>query len=158
MKMIVARCFLFFVIFSTFSCNAKLNNETNFKNEDEVFKIVEEMPRFPGCEHILNEIERKNCASSKFLNYVHKNLKISKEDKILENFEHKSVAQFVVDKYGSIQNIKIIRGDSTILGNAFKKVLSSMNDMPEKWIPGKHHGKSVKVMISLPININIGNE
>ncbi len=33
-----------------------------------------------------------------------------------------------------------------------------MNEMSEKWIPGKHNGKHVKVMMTLPININLGNE
>ncbi len=108
------------LVFSIFSCNSKLNNETHFKNEDELFKIVEEMPRFPGCENFLNETERQNCASKKLLTFIFKNLKISNEDKIYDSFEHKTAVQFIVDTDGSIQNIKIIRGDSTILGNAFK--------------------------------------
>lgn len=146
------------LVFSIFSCNSKLNNETHFKNEEEVFKIVEEMPRLPGCENFLNETERQNCASEKLLTYIFKNLKISNEDKIHDSFDYKCVAQFVVDTDGSIQNIKIIRGDSTILGNAFKKVISSMNEMSEKWIPGKHNGKHVKVIMTIPININLKNE
>ena len=44
------------------------------QEEDEIFKIVEEMPRFPGCDSG-SAAEKKTCADSKLLQYLYKNLK-----------------------------------------------------------------------------------
>jgi protein TonB len=42
---------------------------------EEVYKVVEEMPRFPGCENQkLEKIELKECSQDKMLAYIYDNL------------------------------------------------------------------------------------
>lgn len=41
--------------------------------ENDVFEIVEEMPRFPGCEHLTTLNEKDNCAKKKTVHiYLYK--------------------------------------------------------------------------------------
>ncbi len=39
-----------------------------------IYKVVEEMPRFPGCEHLPQD-ERKQCSDKKLFNHIYKNIK-----------------------------------------------------------------------------------
>lgn len=57
--------------------------------------------------------------------------------------------RFVVDKDGTIKNIKLLRGIHSDYDNA---AIAVVNKMP-RWIPGEHYGKPVKVQMDLPIKI-----
>ncbi len=122
--------------------------------EDEIFRIVEQMPRFPGCEDAGSEADKKQCADNKMLQYVYKHLKyptIARENGI----EGSCVLQFVVDKDGSVKDISILRNLEGGCGKAAKKVVESMNNMSEKWTPGKQRGRPVKVLFTLPIRFTL---
>ena len=58
--------------------------------------------------------------------------------------------EFVVNKNGSIEQVKIRRGLSVQLNKAAKKVVKNM----PKWIPGEQAGKPVRVRFTLPIKIS----
>lgn len=119
--------------------------------EDEIFKVVEQMPRFPGCEDISGgEAEKKKCAEEKMLQYIYKSLKypaIARENGI----EGRAILQFVVDKDGSVTEVNVVRDPGAGTGDAAKKVINAMNDMPTKWTPGKQRGRPVKVLYTLPV-------
>lgn len=122
--------------------------------EEEIFKVVEQMPRFPGCEDKGTDKEKEDCAKKKMLEYIYKNLKypaIARENGI----EGQVVLQFVVDKNGSITDTKILRDISGGCGEAAEKVVKSMNDMGSKWIPGKQRGRPVKVLYTLPVKFKL---
>jgi len=42
------------------------------KEEEEIFKVIEEMPRFPGCEELPTAAEKKQCADKKLLEFIFK--------------------------------------------------------------------------------------
>ena len=47
---------------------------------EEIFKKVEEMPRFPGCEQAIGDQESKRqCSNQKLIEYIYKNLKYPAE-------------------------------------------------------------------------------
>lgn len=122
--------------------------------EEEIFKVVEQMPRFPGCEDKGTEKEKEDCAKTKMLEYIYKNLKypaIARENGV----EGQVVLQFVVDKDGSIADTKIVRDIGAGCGSAAESVVNGMNNMGQKWTPGKQRGRPVRVLYTLPVKFKL---
>lgn len=122
--------------------------------EEEIFKVVEQMPRFPGCEDKGTEKEKEDCAKTKMLEYIYSNLKypaIARENGV----EGQVVLQFVVDKDGSITDTKIVRDIGAGCGEAASKVVDGMNNMGKKWLPGKQRGRPVRVLYTLPVKFKL---
>ena len=72
----------------------------------------------------------------------------------LENgVQGKVFVQFVVEKDGSVSNIKVVRGVDASLDKEAVRVVSVM----PKWKPGKQRGKAVRVAYTLPIAFQIGS-
>ena len=61
--------------------------------------------------------------------------------------EGKVFVQFVVEKDGSVSNIRVVRGVDASLDKEAVRVISEM----PKWKPGKQRGKAVRVSYTLPI-------
>ncbi|MFZ1456608.1 MAG: energy transducer TonB [Saprospiraceae bacterium] len=122
--------------------------------EEEIFKVVEQMPRFPGCEDKKTDKEKEDCAKTKMLEYIYKNLKypaIARENGV----EGQVVLQFVVDKDGSIADAKVVRDIGAGCGAEAEKVVNGMNNMGQKWIPGKQRGRPVRVLYTLPVKFKL---
>lgn len=119
--------------------------------QEEVFKIVEDMPRFPGCEQkAIGKSELKKCAQDEMLKFVGENIKypaIAKENGI----EGRVIVQFVVGKNGQVKNAKILRD---IGGGCGNEALRVVNSMPN-WIPGKQRGRPVDVQYTLPVGFEL---
>ncbi len=118
--------------------------------EEEIFQIVEQMPRFPGCEDKSTKAEKEKCSQQKLMEYIYANLKypsIARENGI----EGRAVIRFVVDKHGKVSDVKILRDIGGGCGEAAAKVIKSMNNMPKKWVPGRQGGRKVKVYYTLPV-------
>ena len=118
---------------------------------EKIFVVVEEMPRFPGCEESgLPKIEKKYCAESKMLQFLSSHLRYP--SMALENrITGTAVVSFVVEKDGSISNIEIVK---EIGGGCGKEAARVVNKMPG-WIPGKQRGKAVRVKYNLPVKFNL---
>lgn len=126
-----------------------------FDNQgDPIFKVVEEMPRFPGCEAFNgSNREKEECAKQKMLEFIYENLTyptIAKNSGV----QGVCVVQFIVEKDGSISNGKIVRDIGDGCGDASLYVVNSM----PKWIPGKQKGKAVRVQYTLPLKFKLGDE
>lgn len=122
--------------------------------EEEIFKVVEQMPRFPGCEDKKTDKDKDECAKTKMLEYIYKNLKypaIARENGV----EGQVVLQFVVDKDGSIADTKVVRDIGAGCGAEAEKVVNGMNNMGQKWIPGKQRGRPVRVLYTLPVKFKL---
>ncbi len=123
--------------------------------EEEIFKVVEQMPRFPGCEDSGgSDKEKEECAKQKMLQYIYKNLKypaIARENGV----EGMAVVQFVVEKDGSVAEAKIVRDPGAGTGASALKVVEAMNSMGSKWTPGKQRGRAVKVQYTLPVKFKL---
>jgi len=123
-------------------------------NEGEVFKVVEEMPRFPGCEDLgLKPGDRENCSKEKMLQFIYENLKYPTEAKDTK-VEGMVVVQFVVRKTGKVDNIKVVRDIGAKCGKGAAKAVEQMPD----WIPGKQRGKTVDVLYTLPVKFRLQND
>ncbi|MFK7948175.1 MAG: energy transducer TonB [Saprospiraceae bacterium] len=129
---------------------ALIFNQGIAQESEKVFNVVEEMPRFPGCENMEGtNMEKKQCADKKMLEYIYKNLKIPKTVK--ENgIECNCVVSFIIEKDGSISDIKVIRG----VGIFSEEVVRLVENMPT-WRAGKHRNQNVRVKIILPVRVNL---
>jgi len=138
-----------FVLFVLIESNAQGTMSTSLNVSLDKFASVDEMPRFPGCEDIYDSYERERCSRIKLSEYIKVNLDYP-EDLNLKSQE--AMAMFIVDKTGSVSNIKILQNDNPKIIECAKKALASMSDI--KWIPGKRAGKPENIWFMLPIKFD----
>ncbi len=80
-----------------------------------------------------------------FYKYVGKNFQVPEE----EGLKGKVFVSFVIEKDGSLTDIKVIRDIGYGTGREAIRVLESCPN----WIPAQQNGKNVRVLYSLPISI-----
>ena len=93
---------------------------------------IEVKPDFPG-------------GLEKFYKFVGKNFQVPEE----EGLKGKVFVTFVVEKDGSLTDIKVLRDIGYGTGKEAIRVLKSC----PRWNPGEQNGKKVRVLYSLPISI-----
>ena len=99
-----------------------------------VFEVVEKMPEFP------------NGGMPGLMKYLSDNIRYPEAAKVA-GIQGRVTVVFVVDKDGSITNVKTLRGVDAELDKEAIRVISSM----PKWIPGMQKGKTVKVRYTVPV-------
>jgi protein TonB len=119
--------------------NAKVSEATP-NDSDQVYVFVEDNPVFPGgdearLKYISNNITYPNIA-------------------IESGIQGTVYVTFVVEKDGSISNVKVLRG---IGGACDEEALRVIRNMP-KWQAGKHRGKEIRVQYNLPIKFVLEND
>lgn len=118
-------------------------------------KVVETMPRFPGCElEELDEKERDKCAKEKMLMFIYKNLKYPAYGR-MHKIEGMVVIQFKVLTDGNIGDVVLLRDPGGRLGNSGQWIVNRMNYICKKWTPGMQRGRPVKVLYTLPIKFKL---
>jgi TonB family protein len=125
--------------------------------DKQIFRVAQQMPRLPGCEDQLSESDKKDCSNRKMFEYIYKNIKYPIDAKI-NGIEGKVVSQFIINTDGSVSDIQIIQDIGGGCGKAVIDLLQTMNDMPEKWIPGRQSGKNVNVVYTLPIKFKMSGD
>jgi len=118
--------------------------------EQEIFTIVEDMPKFKGCENLKGN-DATNCTNQEIQKFIAKN--IVYPPMALENdIEGKVFIRFVVNAKGEVTDVSIAKGADSLLDNAALKLVKTM----PKFTPGKQRGKAVPVQYIIPINFKIG--
>lgn len=132
--------------------------ESIASHNPEVFRVVEKMPRFPGCDDAGDsETDKKRCADKKMLDFLYSNLRYP--DRAVRNgIEGQVVVSFIVEKDGSLSNIKSIRSPDESLSEEAIRMIRLMNEKDEKWIPGEQKGQKVRVEFILPILFNLSEK
>ncbi len=105
--------------------------------EEKVFMIVEQAAKFPGGEAEL----------FKFLSANISYPQLARESGI----QGMVFVTFVVEKNGSITDVKILRG---IGGGCDEEAIRVVKKMP-KWTPGKQRGKPVRSQFRLPVKFRL---
>jgi len=123
---------------------------------EEIFTVVEEMPRFPGCPDSLSNEEKRRCAEEKMYDYIYENLeypKLAKENGI----EGTVVVRFYVDKDHTLKGLTLLKDIGAGCGKEAMRLVEGLtNIFPNKrWVPGKSRGKPVKVYFNLPIEFDL---
>lgn len=102
---------------------------------EEVFFIVEEMPRFNGKE------------KDEFRKFIGENLhypEIAAENGITGTI----YIQFIINRNGQVTDVEVVRSVDPALDNEAVRVISSS----PKWTPGKQRGRPVSVRFTFPIH------
>ncbi len=162
---------LSFVFLLFFSCQEDTNKAINIPNpidkvttekpiaptstdDDVIFKKVDEMPRFPGCEDIVDLDERKQCSQKKMLQYIYKNIKYPAEAR--ENgIEGTVVIRFIVDKSGSIVEPQVVREIGSGCDAEVMRIINEMEEINGKWVPGLIENREVSVYYNLPVKFKL---
>ena len=105
---------------------------------EEIFTIVEDQPAPKG-------------GMAAFYEYVGKKLKYPAQARRM-GIEGKVFVEFVVDKDGTITNVKAIKG----IGAGCDEEATRVIQGSPKWNPGKQRGRPVKVRMILPITFKLG--
>lgn len=119
-----------------------------------VFKVVEEMPRFPGCENVEIAEARKRCADQKMLEFIYQNIKYPAKARE-NNTEGMVVITFIVETDGTLSDIKAVRDIGDGCGDEAVRVAQLMNDRNIRWTPGKQRGQAVPVQFNLPVRYKL---
>ena len=107
------------------------------EEETKVFDVVEQMPQFPGGPQALFE-------------YLSKNIKypvVAEENGI----QGRVIVTFVVERDGSITDVKVAKSVDPSLDKEAMRVVKSMPN----WIPGKQNGSAVRVKYTVPVTFKL---
>lgn len=106
--------------------------------EDEIFEVVEDKPEF------------SDGGAAGLMRYLSTNIKyptIPQENGV----QGKVTVQFVVNKDGSIVDVKVLRGVDPYLDKEAVRVISSM----PRWKPGKQRGVPVRCKFTVPVTFKL---
>ena len=103
------------------------------KKNDMLFSVVEVMPQYPGGQIAM-------------MKYIMENMKYP-EQAMKKGIQGRVAVSFIVEKDGSISDVKPIHSVHTLLDKEAVRVVKSM----PKWSPGKQNGKPVRVQLIVPI-------
>ena len=107
------------------------------EEETKVFDDVEQMPSFPG-------------GPSALMQYLSSNIKypvVAEENGV----QGRVVCTFVVERDGSITDVRVIKSVDPSLDKEAVRVVKSM----PKWIPGKQNGSAVRVKYTVPVTFRL---
>ncbi len=127
----------------------------NIEPDSTIHEILEEMPRFPGCEQIDSTLAYKNqCAQQQLLTFVNKSIVYPAEAR-QSGSEGMVVTKFVVERDGSISNPQILKDVDGGCGLEVLRVINTMNQIGIRWIPGKVEGEPVRAYFTLPVRFKL---
>lgn len=100
---------------------------------NKVFDVVEEMPSFPGGQAAL-------------MSFLSSNIKypvVAQENGV----QGRVIVGFVVERVGSITDVKVMRSVDPSLDREAQRVVRAM----PRWKPGKQNGSAVRVKYTVPV-------
>ena len=105
------------------------------EEQNKIFEVVEQQPQFPGgsvngwlADHIKYPVvDAENGISGRV------------------------VVQCVVERDGSVSQVRVVRGVDPSLDKEAQRVISSM----PKWIPGKQNGQAVRSRFTVPVTFRL---
>lgn len=114
------------------------NPYINPKSSEEVFgDVAEQMPSFPGGDR-------------KLMEYLSENIRYPEECEEI-CVQGRVIVSFIVEKDGSISNVKVAKSLAPLLDKEAVRVVSGM----PKWIPGRQNGVAVRVRYIIPVTFRL---
>ena len=112
------------------------NNTTDCATTEQIYDVqkVDKQPKFPG-------------GTTSLQSYINRSLKypqVSREN----NSQGRVIVRFIINSDGTVTSPQVVRSSGDFyLDMEAVRVIESM----PKWKPGKHKGKPVRVVFTLPI-------
>ena len=119
-------------------CKKSEIKESRDQPQDEVlFTVVEKMPEYPGGDDAR-------------IKFMVENIKYPEEAR-QKGITGTVYVTFVVEKDGTVQHVKILRGIGSGCDEEALRVISLM----PKWNPGMQRGKPVRIQFNMPIKFHL---
>ena len=124
---------LFLIMFFMAFVSANAYSQSD-DSDNSVYAMVDERAQFPG-------------GQNEMLKYLQENLQYPEAAKA-NNVHGRVFVKFIVERDGSLSDIKVMKG----LGNGCdEEAIRLIQSMP-KWKPGKNKGKEVRTSMTVPVN------
>ena len=124
---------LFAALIMVFAFSLNVNAQVEvFDDSEPIFVVAEESPEFPGGDTALHD-------------FLVRNIKYPNTE---GDWKGKIFLSFIIEKDGSLTNIKVIRGLSAQFDEEAIRVVKLM----PKWTPAKQRGKAVRQQFTLPVS------
>jgi protein TonB len=117
---------LFLILFLA-TCTMAAHAQNTTKEQDPVFNQVETQPQYPGGLKALWDFIKNNLQSGTEKGMVY--------------------TSFVIEKDGSVTNIKIIKSLSETADAEATRIIKKL----QKWTPGMQGGKPVRTAYTMPV-------
>ena len=119
---------------------AEMPNGMKVDKTVKAFDVVEQMPQFPG-------------GTKELMTFLSENVRYP-EAAHKAGVQGRVIANFVVEKDGSITEAKIVKSVSPELDAEALRVINSM----PKWIPGMQNDEAVRVKYTVPITFRLQSD
>jgi protein TonB len=130
--------FLIISLLTQYSLNAQeVDGKSDVDKTNQVYTFVEQMPEYPSGEDMMKIFFSNH---KKFPENAKKN-----------NIQGTVFVTFVVEKDGTLSDIKVLRGVQEDIDKEAIRVISTM----PKWTPGKQRGIPVRVQYNLPVKFTL---
>jgi TonB family protein len=123
----------------TLTGNTEGKDSVSVTDHSPIFNVVEVNPTFPGGEESFSKFLRDN------IRYP-----VQARD---NHTQGRVFVQFVVEKDGSLSEMKTLRDPGDGLGDEALRVLSTS----PKWLPGVQNGSQARVQYTVPVNFSLGD-
>lgn len=115
----------------------ELSSQKKVTDNSPIYEEADIMPSFPGGGEAMEK-------------YLNDNIKYPKQAR--ENdVQGRVVVSFVVERDGTLSNIRVVRSVDPLLDKEANRVISSM----PRWKPGKKDGNEVRVRYKLPVKFRL---
>ncbi|PVX51657.1 energy transducer TonB [Hallella colorans] len=111
--------------------------QTDVDNGDDVSRVVEQLPEFPG-------------GMVEFMKWLTRNLRYPSAAQ-QQKIEGRVVVTFIVNKDGTIANPKVDKPVNPLIDGEALRVIKMM----PAWKPGRNGNKPCRTMVAIPINFKL---
>lgn len=123
---------------------------------EEIFKTVERMPRFPGCENKSGgEAAKDACARAKLDKFIHQNILYPELAREMKK-EGIVTVSFVIEKDGTVTNTKVEKGMGYGCDEEALRVVNLMFSQGIKWTPQGSRGRPLRILYKLDVRFDLG--
>jgi TonB family protein len=123
--------------------------------EEEIFKVVEHMPQFPGCGYLPSKAERSECTEQHLQAFLRQYLYYppAAAEQGLEGW---AVIQIIVEKDGSITNERIAKDPGLGLGEAALTAVQEMSKQQLRWdVAMRARTRPLRIQLEIPIEFKL---
>ena len=115
---------------------------------------AEQMPYFPGCEHLKEGSEdKRNCSNHAIVKYIANNLKYPQSAKSA-GIEGTVYVNFDINENGYVSRVSLLKNINEACG---KEAIRVIQNMP-RWEPAIDQGQAVKVELNIPIHFYLKDD
>jgi len=142
----ISKAYTLFIalIFSGFAQNISAQTPL-----DEAVRRADVSPAWPGCDAKLSD-----CTKSRMADFIAANLQIPPDAKA-QGAGGVVMMEFVVEKNGTIGEIRPIHDPGLGLGAEATRVIELMKTKKIKWVPAEEGGKKVAFRYTVPVSFNL---